>query len=188
MYFGSCTSAVRYLSLRSKVHRAGSYTNIRAGQPTARQRADSASPQRSLSSLRRRRRWRSQRRRLARADPRRRAGAAPRFRSARRSTGTVPAASRKQGGPRRGTRPEIRHIRASGACTLAANGRVDAEVSGGACRATGSTNLGMSPPAPAAPAGLPLPVGSRTKEKPRPGGSLGDEQQSIGRRLAAEHQ
>jgi hypothetical protein len=40
--------------------------------------------------------------------------------------------------------PEIRHIRASGACTLAANGRADTEVSGQVCRAAGSNYEGVA--------------------------------------------
>jgi hypothetical protein len=46
--------------------------------------------------------------------------------------------------------PRVRQIRASGTCTLAANGRVDADVSADGCRATGSTNLQAPRPADSA--------------------------------------
>ena len=69
-------------------------------------------------------------------------------------------------------RRAYRHIRASGARTHAANGRVDAEVSGDACRATGSTNQQHSHEGLRELPTLPLPAqtshhGERRRDDPR---------------------
>ena len=55
--------------------------------------------------------------------------------------GHVPSRKRAQERPS-GVRPPVRHFRASGACTLAANGRVDAEVSIGAAALLDSRSCG----------------------------------------------
>jgi hypothetical protein len=76
-------------------------------------------------------RWRD----LDRPDRRRRASALPRLRSplsARRSTAAIPAESPKQGRAAVGARsPEIRHKRASRACSLRASARIEAVVRAG---------------------------------------------------------
>jgi hypothetical protein len=59
--------------------------------------------------------------------------------------------------------PPRRQTRASGACTLAANGRVDAEVSADDCRATGSTNIRHSRPLRNGLIRLLLPAGSSSR-------------------------
>jgi hypothetical protein len=105
--------------------------------------------------------------------------AGPGHRQSRGVPASNARANRCESQPRRGDTPPVRHIRASGACTLAANGRVDAEASGEVCRATGSTKQQARRPPISGGPGLLLRRGRRPEQQPRRRGRVGDEPEPV---------